>query len=327
MKKIIYICMPILLIVLCMTCILFLESDSSLVAKSEKAVEKYGGIYIDENGSIISLYPYHGKKAFSSNLATVTKLAQDSDLPVYLAIPPRKMDVLKIPEDVDTKPTEALFRLIQKDFEKSGGIYVDLLSAMTGENLYFATDHHWTSKGAYLAYREIISALGKTPVDENDFTVKTVCTTYRGSDYNKLDKDTNYTLYDTIRLYYPKDYDSYVTTIVGHPYDSQENTEVIGGMYHMESLESWDPYTVYFKGNTPYITIRNGEDRQTLMIVRDSFASALAPFFAIHYDVVMIDPRFYPQRLSNVVERENVSLILVLENMGSFTENTIKFTY
>ncbi len=324
MKRIIYICISALLIV---WSALSVGNDSALVLKSEKAVEKYGGIYIDANKNIISLYPYHGKDAFLQNVSAVTRLAEGCDLPVYLAIPPRKMDVLEIPEDIDTETAGALFGLAEKECKKNGVTYIDLLSVMQGDGLYFATDHHWTSKGAYLAYRKIISSLGKVPVDEEDFTVETVCTSYRGSDYNKTDKTSEYTVYDTIELYFSKDYSEYVTTIVGYPYDSVENNEVIGGMYHMESLNSWDPYTVYFKGNTPYITIRNGKERKTLMLVRDSFASALAPFLAIHYDIVMIDPRFYPERLSKVVERESVSLILVLENMGSFTENTIKFTY
>ncbi len=298
-----------------------LNSDARLVSKSEKVIDKLGNLYIDENENIISLYAYHGKKKVQENIEPVLSLAKSTNLPVYLAIPPRKMDVYSIPEEIDTAPHKRLFELIEKECSKNDIQFIDLLSVLDKKGLYFATDHHWTSRGAYLAYCEIISKMGKEPVPEIEFTIVKACDSYRGSDYNKSDKTLN--IYDTIELYYSESYPSFTTTIVSYPYDSDENNVTLEGMYNSESLNSWDPYTVYFKGNTPYITIRNGRARETLLVIRDSFASALAPFLAEHYDVIMIDPRFCPERLSLIAEKEKASAILVLENMGTFTENTI----
>ena len=323
-KRIAYVLVSALLIVLS---IFSIDGDRGLINASETATAKYGGLYFDGDGNIISLYAYHGREGFLDNLKEVTDLGKDSEVPVYLAIPPRKMDVLEIPEDIDTSPFMKLFDVAKGECKKNSVTYIDLLPVMKGDGLYFSTDHHWTSHGAYLAYCEIITALGKMPIPEDSFTVETVHTEYRGSDWGKSGKAESYTVYDSIELYYSEDYGDYVTTVVSYPYDTEENNRVIGGMYSMEKLESWDPYTVYFEGNTPYITIRNGEERETLMIVRDSFASALAPFLVLHYDIVMIDPRFYPEGVSKAVEREGASAILVLENMGSFTENTIKISY
>lgn len=303
------------------------ESEEEIIHKSEEAVSHYNGLYIDEDGTIISLYPYHGKEGFLKNMESVNKLGDASSIPVYLAIPPRKMDVLEVPEDIDRAPSNALFDLAKEESLRHNVTYIDLLSVMDGEELYFKTDHHWTSKGAYLAYCEIIRKMGKEPISEADFTIEIASEKYRGSDYGKTDKSPEYTLFDTIELYYPKDYEDYTTTIVSAPYDSDENNETFEGMYDLKAAESWDPYRVYFRGNTPYITIRKSGERETLLMVRDSFASALAPFLAIHFDIVMTDPRFCPEKLSETVKRENVSAILVLENMGTFTENTIKFKY
>ena len=303
------------------------ESEENIIKKSEEAVAKYNGLYIREDGTIISLYPYHGKDAFLKNMEKVNELGDDSPLPVYLAIPPRKMDVLEIPEDIDQAPSNALFELAKSECLQHNVVYIDVLSVMKGENLYFSTDHHWTSRGAYLAYCEIIRKMGEEPVTESEFTIEIASEKYRGSDYGKTDKSPEYTLFDTIELYYTDDYESYVTTIVEPPYDSEENNVILGGMYDLEAAKSWDPYRVYFRGNTPYITIRKAEERETLLVVRDSFASALAPFLALHFDIVMVDPRFCPERLSKIAEREKASAILVLENMGTFTENTIKFKY
>lgn len=323
-KRTIFICVFIILLALCAKTA---GEDQKLVRLSEEAIEEFGNIYINEDNAIISVYAYHGEGNFLKNLKAVTDLGKACELPVYLAIPPRKMDVAELPDKIDKTPHLALFELAEKNCKKAGVNYIDLLSSLPDEQLYFATDHHWTAKGAYLAYQKIIAEMGHTPYDTKEFTVETAHTKYRGSDYGKTNKSPDYTVYDTIELYYHYDYADYVATIVNYPYDTGENNEVLGGMYCMDSLFSWDPYTVYFKGNTPYITIRNGKDRPTLLMVRDSFASALAPFMVLHYDIVMVDPRFYPEGLSTVVKREKISEILVLENMGSFTENTIKFKY
>lgn len=307
--------------------VFFATSESRMIASSELITKKYGGLCRDSENNLISIYPYHGKKAFLKNVEPVTALADDCQLPVYLAIPPRKMDVLDIPEDIDKTPYNKLFSIAKRESRKHDIVYVDLLDAMAGDNLYFATDHHWTSHGAYLAYREIITEMGKAPLEESDFEITVGTEKYRGSDWGKSDKSEDYTVYDTIELYFSKNYDKYTTTIVSHPYDTDENNVVSSGLYKMEALTSWDPYTVYFGGNNPYVTVRSNEPRETLMLVRDSFASALAPFLAEHFDLVLVDPRFYPEKLSKVVEREGITAILVLENMGTFTENTIKITY
>ncbi len=320
-KRIVYIIVSVLLLAFC---IASSQSDDRLIGKSEEAAKKYGGLYTDGK-NIISVYAYHGKQNFLDNLDAVTRLASESEVPVYVAIPPRKMDVITLPDDIDTAPHLALFDLAQSNCTKAGAQYIDLLTVLKGSGLYFSSDHHWTSRGAFLAYEKIAEALGAEPHAESYFTVETVHTSYRGSDWGKSDKTLE--IYDSIELYYSPDYTDYTATIVNYPFDSDEGNEIIGGMYHIDSLTSWDPYTVYLTGNKPYITIRNGEDRETLLIVRDSFASALAPFLALHFDIVMIDPRFYPDRLSSLVEREGIGKILVLENMGSFTENTVKFSY
>lgn len=292
-------------------------------------VQKYGGVYYAEDGNIISLYDYHGKDAFKKNLDAVTDFAEECPLDVYVAIPPRKMDALtsSLPEDFPHSDMTSLFRMAEKEVKKSGGIYVDLHTLLAGKSeyagqLYFKTDHHWTSLGAYLAYRDIISAMGRTPLEKDAFDVSLFSEEFRGSDYNKHNADE----YDKILLYYSKSYDDLEVTEVKFPYDKSENNVTLSGMYLEERLNPLDLYSIYFGGNIPYVTIRKGS-RDTLLIIRDSFASALAPLLAEHFDVVMVDPRFYPSSIESVIKRESVDLVLILENMGSYTENTVKFKY
>lgn len=287
-------------------------------------VEENEGVFLSEDGYIISLYDFHGKDSFLENFNKVSAFIKSCPLETYVAIPPRKMDALtsSLPENFPLSPATGLFELAKEETDAKKGTYIDLVGALKGkEGTYFRTDHHWTSHGAYLAYREIISKMGYVPLEEEYFEIRLFHDSYRGSDYTKKPAD----LYDEIYLYYSENTPRFLTTLVSFPYDSEENNETIS-LYLEERVSSWDPYTVYLGGNNPYIKIEMGE-RETLLVVRDSFASSLAPFLAEHFNLVLIDPRFYPERLSLLIKREGVDKVLILENMGSYTENNIKFTY
>lgn len=319
----------IIFVSICLILLLIIALNVEKTSKLDYYVNTYNGVYPAPDGNIISIYGYHGKEAFIENVDPIAKFIKDCPLEAYVAIPPRKMDALtgSLPKDFPHTDMTNLFNLAKEEIENSGGTYIDLSKALKGKSefagqLYFKTDHHWTSYGAYLAYREIVTALGKTPLDESDFEVLLGSEKYRGSDYTKSPNGD----YDKIYLYYSKNTDNFKVTSVSFPYDSEENNINLTGMYLEDKLTSWDPYTVYFGGNVPYLTVCMGE-RETLLLIRDSFASALAPFLAEHFNLVMIDPRFYPDSLSSLIERENIDKVLIVENMGSLTENKIKFKY
>lgn len=308
--------------------VLLVESYERSEGKISYYADAYNGIYSADNGYLISLYKYHGKDSFLNNVKTVEEFLKKSEKEVFVAIPPRKMDALVnfLPEDFPRKPIKELFDLAEKRVEDCGGKYVDLYSALLGKSesagdVYFKTDHHWTSFGAYLAYVEIISAMGGTPIKEDSFKKELFCDTYRGSDYTKQNNGE----YDSIYLYFGESYHNLTVSTLSHPFE--DDYQPLGEMYLSDRKNSYDPYTVYFGGNTPYVTVRSDAERDTLLLIRDSFASALAPFLAEHYDLVLIDPRFYPKKLSTLFDKESIDKILILENMGSYTENTIKFIY
>ena len=312
-KRIVFTILSLILIVL-MAFLTKETPEEKRIRESEEFISEYGKVFTAKDGTLISLYSYHGEEAFKKNLDAVITFEKDCPLDVFVAIPPRKMDALisLLPEDFKSEPAEHLFEIA----EKSTANFIDLLDAMREKgDFYFKTDHHWTSSGAYRAYCEIVTSMGIAHFPENYFEKVLFTESYRGSDHGK--KSTDY--YDSIFLYYSPRYTDFEVTFVSYPYDSDENNIVYHEMYLTDRRDSFDPYTVYFGGNNPYITVRDGSERDTLLIIRDSFASALAPFLAEHFDLVLIDPRFYPDKLRKAILYESVDSVLIVENMGSFT--------
>jgi hypothetical protein len=295
-------------------------------------VEAYDGVFEASDGNLISLYSWHADEAYEKNLSAFTRLAEKCPLPVYAAIPPRKMDALtsSLPSTFPTAHSERLYSIAEKELERGGIAYVDLYSALEGKSecagdLYFKTDHHWTHRGAWLAYIEIVSAMGEKPLEQSEFEKTELLSGFRGSDRTKRPESESF---DVITGVIPKS-GSFECETVFYPYDSDENNTVIEGFYDMSQLSSWEPYNVYLGGNSAYLRVysTSGDERDTLFVVRDSFALALAPYLACHYDLVLIDPRFYPGPLREVAERESADAVLILENMGSLTESSIKFIW
>ena len=291
----------------------------------DTAVEKYGPVFEAEDGTLISLYKSREKSAYTDDLTAVKDFADKCTVPVYVAFPPRKMDALTslLPKELPTGHSEYLYRLAENTFKDSSASYVDLYSALRGtEGTYFTTDHHWTEKGAYLAYCEIVGAMGKTPVDRESLRSETLIESFKGSDHTKYPESEKE---ESVIGSYPDGV--YTVENVVYPYDTKENNTVMYGFFDYSKIKSYEPYAVYLGGNNPYVRVKGEGDRETIVILRDSFANAIAPYLAAHFDLVLVDPRFYPDGISGVVERENAKCVLVLENMGSVTESDIKIKW
>lgn len=300
------------------------EPSSEVLEKLDRYVEDNGGV-LETDGALISLYAHRESEKYQEDFDTVKAFAEACELPVYTAFPPRKMDALTsfLPDDFPVEHSEYIYKLADKTLSDKCE-YIDLYSALRGtENTYFKTDHHWTHEGAWIAYREIAERMGVTPIPLEDFEKVELLAEFRGSDFSK--KNT-VGFYDCIIGVVPDG--DFVTEIVNFPYDSEENNVPFDGFYDMTKLKTNEPYAVYLGGNNPYIRVSKvGEERDTVVVVRDSFANALTPYLACHFDVVLIDPRFYPSGISTVAENENATAILILENMGSVTESDIKFKW
>lgn len=300
------------------------EPEKEVLEKLDRYVEENGGV-LETEEALISLYAHRESEKYQEDYDTVKAFAEACDLPVYVAFPPRKMDALTsfLPDDFPTEHSEYLYRLADKTLSDKCE-YVDLYSTLKGtDNTYFKTDHHWTHKGAWMAYCEIVERMGIDPIPLEDFEKVELLTEFRGSDFSKKPTPK---LYDCITGAVPNG--EFVVEIVNFPYDSEENNISFEGFYDMTKLATNEPYAVFLGGNNPYIRVtKTGEKRDTIVVVRDSFANALTPYFACHFNVVLIDPRFYPSGISTVAENENATAVLILENMGSITESDLKFKW
>ena len=86
-------------------------------------------------------------------------------------------------------------------------------------------------------------------------------------------------------------------------------------------LEGKDKYASFVGGNNNgYVEITmEGEDRETLVLLRDSFADSLAPFLARHFDLILLDLRTSAPDTISICKEKGVDKILLLYNMETLT--------
>lgn len=175
--------------------------------------------------------------------------------------------------------------------------------------LYYKTDHHWTSLGAYIACRHFLSRVGREAIPQSEYSVETV-PGFHGSEYSRACfwdiPAENLELWD--------DGLGYTVTIA-------ENDTVHQGLFFRERLSELDKYPVWLDGNHPLITIENSSPQAegSLLIIRDSFASCFAGFAAAGYEkVTLVDLRYYKLPVSQLCEEEGFDDILIMYYLGNF---------
>lgn len=191
--------------------------------------------------------------------------------------------------------------------------FVDLREAFVaadekGKQLFYRTDHHWTSLGALLAYQEYRTSVGETAPAVSDFKVEQY-PGFWGTLYSKV-LDPNAAV-DSVDLYRIAGDDALKVSYNGGEYSS---------CYDMTKLQQKDMYEVFLGGNWPTVTITGGEENgRHLLVLKDSYANAWLPFAAMDYEqVTAIDLRYYLGSLREFIEQQGITDVLVLYNASGF---------
>lgn len=279
------------------------------------------GYYYGDDGYILTKPAATNRS--QQNLGLINSFAASFD-EVALMVVPSAGFVLEdvLPKNHVDYPDEGVYAYIEEN--KAENIrFCDIRQEFiekhqSGTQLFYRTDHHWTSEGAYTAYAKLCETLGVTPADREDFTVSRYDnfygTTYSSSGYF-LNKP------DTLELWEDKDISDSVTVEI----TEGTKTDTFDSMYFTSHLEEDDMYPVFLDGNHALVEINNlrAETDKTLLIVKDSFAHCAAPFLAENYSkVIMVDLRYYKMSVTELAEREGADQVLFLYGMNNFCTDT-----
>ncbi len=273
---------------------------------------EFASFYVGD-GRLLQAQRGLNQEDMEKNLSYVEALAASLDVPVTLALAPGSAEIY--PEALPYGGMEDDLSPLYDSAKGRAFSLLDLrpaLLAHKNEDIYFKTDHHWTSLGAAYAWAAYAEQNGIDALPLGEYEERPLSDTFYGTGWAAvglpgLPADTLFS------------YDG------GQPLKLTQNGDEKerDGLLFEEHLNSADPYAVYLNGNQPLITIQGGAaNGRRLLIVKDSFANCLAQFAATDVERVdLIDLRAFRGDVASYAREMGATELLVLYNIKNFCED------
>lgn len=292
-----------------------------LKARAEQAVGKteFNGVYLCGN-TLISKVETPDAALVQKNLSYVTRLDENTDIPVFLGLIPSAAEIWrdKLPDGAESWDQTALLAAA----EETGIPLVDFRSNLTAhadEPIFYRTDHHWTTLGAYYGAAAVLDALGREPLDMDAFAPETASSAFNGTLYSS--SGIHWLTPDTMEFWVPD------TGLCVESWRS--GAAEPGALYDREYLTKKDKYSAFLGGNQPLCVIQNQDPAATgkLLLVRDSYSDTLAPFLAQQFaEVHLLDLRYYRAGVAQYAAENGIDDIVVLYSVPNFvTDKNLVF--
>ena len=259
-------------------------------------------------------------------LAAVVSLQQTlqkKNIPLCVLLAPRTIDVTVSDFPYPSDISDGLDATIQSAMQAGGVNSVELMETFrrmheNGEYVYYRTDHHWTTKGAYTAYVAVMESwgMGDQVLPESYFTVREVPDFY-GTTHSRA--GLFFIPADTLEIWEaPDDSDSRYTVFELN--GDSTKTIIESGFISEKYLSEKDKYGAFLDGTHRMLFIMDkeaaarGESRPRLLLARDSFANSMVPFLARHFDICMVNLSGGMTNLSQLCEEYGCRRVLIVCN-------------
>lgn len=275
------------------------------------------GVYIGTNGQLLEQIEVADENHLAANIKAIKSFSESqSKIPVRMMLVPDAAKVLNHSLPALAKPEDQtqMFSMVRKDLGDSVE-WIDVsteLNKHKTEKIYYKTDHHWTTLGAFYAFQAAAPSLGI----EGDLSGKYVSYAVSDSFNGMLASKSGVNLgeKEQIDIYVPTEEDT--DLIVDYVDEGKRSTS----LYDSSKLKEKDQYTVFLGGNSSLLDIRTvSTSTKRLLLVKDSFANSFIPFLTPYYrEIVVVDPRYYSGTINDLMDSYRISEVLFLYSGNTF---------
>lgn len=297
------------------------------IAKAKTSIElaigrrEIGGVYVCGDRLIENIAQPDAETS-ASNASAINAFAAKygETLPTTVMLVPTAAAInsARLPPFAVTVDQAAYIRDFYDQLENVNTVDVyTALSANQQNELYYRTDHHWTSYGAYVGYTALAKPLGFKAATEDMFNVEHVSHDFLGTLYSKALTGEQFA--DQIDLYTYASGDP-VTDVIRYV---GKNKQTYSSIFFRENLDGKDKYTVFLGQNNALINIKtNVANGKKLIVFKDSYANSALQFLTLHYEeIAVVDLRYMNMPLSDYLDLADYDQALFLYNVGTFTSD------
>ncbi|GAA0178175.1 DHHW family protein [Clostridium sediminicola] len=276
------------------------------------------GIYFGDDGYLLEDY----KKPNEQLLKNINSIKIFSkavpEVKTYFLLAPNSVKVYenKLPLFASPYNQSKTIEIVEEQLDQNVN-FIDVYPKMIDkkdEYIYFKTDHHWTMRGAYYAYKELCNKIDIKAYSINEFNTKIVDTSFYGTFYSKA--NNRHILPDSIEIFTP----NFENECKVQYRDIEKSSD---SLYEYKHLEKKDKYSIFLDGNHALTTINTEiKNEKKIIIFKDSYAHSLIPFLVNHYEEIhIIDLRYYKLNIYDYIQQNNIREALFLYNINYFSED------
>lgn len=285
------------------------------------------GVYIGKDGYLIEKFERPDQEVLNNTLNAMVDLKEKyPDIDHYAMIIPTASEILK-----DKLPALALTADQETYIEKTNQFLnekeittinvSDTFRKSLNQQLYYKTDHHWTTSAAYLAFQRFAETTG---LDASAVTYEklTVTNQFQGTLSAKSGCRTS--LKEEVDVFLPKKNENTTQEQISSIVEYTDEQKKTGSFYDTDSLDQRNAYEVFFGGNHGLLKIKTPTvENKRLLVLKDSYANCFLPFLAPYYrEIVVVDPRYYYGDLEELMQTESINEVLYLYSADTFFADT-----
>lgn len=300
----------------------FIGRDGFICLKSlsERIIGKKlnNGVYYGEDGYLAEQMLSLNNAQIEKNVDALKKYLKLTGADVTFALIPGSTQINKdkMPEFIpDVNQAKAILD-IYDELKAYDVTCVDIYGALSynrDKELFYKTDHHWTSLGAYYGYQALCNAKNIEPVPISDYEYTLKSDEFYGTLYSKT--GAFWLRPDSIETYVKED-----GIVVEH---IDGNKKYTGELYDENMLDKKDKYSMFLGGNQPLAIIRTGHTQMPkILVIRDSYFDSMAPFLTAHYsEIHVIDFRYNRGNIEEYIADNGIEEVLVIYSLTNFNED------
>lgn len=275
------------------------------------------GVYLGKQNQLLADIVLPDEETLQKNIDAILEFtAANKDISVTAALIPDAASILqdKLPPLADLADQKAMIKGVRRQLEEELS-WVDASKVMNqhkDEDIYYKTDHHWTSLGAYYVFKETEKSLGISSDYEVKYKSYAVTTGFNGS----LSSKSGYAQKEKeeIDIYVAEEEE--IDVVVNYVEEQKKRTS----LYDSSKLETKDKYAMFFGGNYGLLDIKTtaGSNRR-LLLFKDSYANCFVQFLTPYFrEIIVVDPRYYAGTAEELIATYNITDAMFLYNANTF---------
>lgn len=278
------------------------------------------GAYIGSDGFIFDRQTPYNEEGMRELAEAINAFKKENpQLNTVFALSPNSSCIYseKLPEYLETEnqaqQIESFYALLDKDIIKTD-ITEALMEAKKENPVFYKTDHHWTTRGAFSAFEKLQEPLG-FEMKAEDYEFYNVTNRFKGTLSAKV---TSVSSEDSLEVCIPKGSEgSFFIDFYGEK-------EKSASFLYKEKLRDKNKYEVFLGGNYAMLSVTTAlENDRKLVVIKDSFANCLLPMLTPYFSkILVLDPRYMTESVSTILQEDKYTDLLFLYNANTLFEDS-----